>query len=225
MTLSEKINIFLKSAFTGKELNNILLEINSEKLNNKNKILSEIAKNINYSNKQSWDELLEISDLNPYILDNIGLKFSQFNEKQKINYLKKLVLLNKQPALFSSIENVLSNKNLSIENENNCFILLEKHYHQQLDTNSQLFIKRNFKNPHNIKRISPYLTNIYIIKNLAIHPQIDIEGKQLLIEKLRWMIANKNLSNIEKDRIFRIIKTIHNTLGNSPAEVLTKLLS
>lgn len=88
-----------------------------------------------------------------------------------------------------------------------------------------LFLRRQFFNPTLLELIIIPQKDIYIIKNLALHAQATLKCKQLALDLLqdqnRTLLANRQ-SNMQ---VLKIITKIKASLGGSPEERLTDLLS
>lgn len=180
------------------------------------------ASNIDTTKAQYWSQLCFLSKFNSHLF----LLLLPFANLMDFDQLSQLFYFNQNRSQSIAVgAEAFRKKECSDIFEKDFVYFLINHASDQIDYYHDLFLKRNFRNPNLIEQLVVFPKNIYTLKNLALHPQASLNAKQLVIEKLRkestLLLANRQ-SNIE---VLKIIDKIHNSLGSTPQEQLTRLLS
>lgn len=177
-----------------------------------------------------WLPLAKLIPKNPYLFQPLSQHRHLMEEEVLVTLFESLMKTYPSANIttldvYSIIKPILSLKrNCTLEMENQAIDFITKNISFVIDEDHHLFLKREFKNPDNLLKIYSYSNEVFVLKNLAVHPQMTLYGKQEIIILLRKRITSEP-KNKNNELLIKIINSIHKSLGNSPEETLTKLLS
>ena len=180
------------------------------------------ASNIDTTKAQYWSQLCFLSKFNNHLF----LLLLPFSNLMDFDQLSQLFYYNQNRS--QSIEvgaEAFRKKDCTEIFEKDFVYFLINHASDRIDYYHDLFLKRNFRNPSLIEHLVVFPKNIYTLKNLALHPQSSLKAKQIVIEKLRKESTLLLANHRPNHEVLKIIDKIHNSLGSSPQEQLTRLLS
>lgn len=214
------IKIINSSDFSSENLDTLIQFY--EKIFHNDEMHKLFASNIDTTKAQYWSQLCSLSKFNSHLF----LLLLPFSNLMDFDQLSQLFYYNQSRSQCINVgAEAFRKKECTHMFEKDFVYFLINHASDRIDEFHDLFLKRNFRNPQLIDQLVVFPKNIYTLKNLALHPQASLNAKQIVIEKLRkestLLLANRRPNH----EVLKIIDKIHNSLGSSPQEQLTRLLS